>query len=100
MSPENTECTPTVPGVLEGLVQSLGHLLNGALSLCGRQQVSLVQDDHHAGAGELADQQTLSRLGLDALYHIHHQHHQVNDLGPWDKHTHTHTHTPHTITVL
>lgn len=62
-------------------MKPLGHFLNGGLSLVGRQQVGLVQDDHHARAGELSDQQTLGRLRLDPLHNVHHQHHQVNDLS-------------------
>lgn len=70
------------PRVLQSFVKPLGHFLNGGVSLVGRQQVGLVQDDHHARAGELSDQQTLRRLRLDPLHNIHHQHHQVNDLSP------------------
>lgn len=69
------------PGALQCLVQSLGHLLNGTLSLVGWQQVDLVQDNHHARARQLSYQQTLCSLSLYPLYHVHHQHHQVNDLG-------------------
>lgn len=62
-------------------MQPLGHFLNGTLSFVGRQQVDLVENNHHARAGQLSYQQTLCSLSLHAFHHVHHQHHQVNDLG-------------------
>ena len=59
----------------------LGELL-GAAGL--GNHVHLVKHDDHLVVGDLADDQTLGRLCLDALVHVDHQDHQVDDLGAAD----------------
>lgn len=78
---EYLTCIKYRPGALQCFVQSLGHFLDSTLSLVGWQEVSLVQDHHHARAGQLSYKQTLCSLRLHPFHHVHHQHHQVNDLS-------------------
>lgn len=37
-----------IPGVLQSLVHSLGHLINGTLSFVAWQKICFVEDDQHA----------------------------------------------------
>lgn len=69
-----------VPSVLKSFVHPFGHLVNCTLYLVTRQQVYFVEDDDHAGAGELAYQKALCCLRLHTFDNVNHQHHQINDL--------------------
>lgn len=49
-----------------------------------RQHVGFVEDKQEVRCRQLADDQALSRLRLDALGDVHDEHHHVDDLGAAD----------------
>ena len=60
------------------------NLLYRGLPLFFRQHVNLVEDKDHFSTGDLADNEALSSLGLDAFGDIDDQEHDINDLSSPD----------------
>ena len=62
------------------MLTDLKYLFHSLFPLLLRQQIDLVDDDEHRVARDLSDDETLGRLSLDPLRHVHHQQHQVDYL--------------------
>mmetsp|Transcript_4307 Transcript_4307/g.8853 ORF Transcript_4307/g.8853 Transcript_4307/m.8853 type:complete len:248 (-) Transcript_4307:58-801(-) len=76
--------TPCELGAVECQCESLLHLLYLFVPGCLRKHVYLVQHHKHVLGENLSHDQTLRGLCLNSLSHIHHKHHQVDDLRPSD----------------